>query len=61
MLNKCLNYHPEIHENHQNYNLDKNINEIFTGQCKEEKHKNELEFYCDKLIVNYVVQLLLVK
>ena len=46
MCNKCLNHHSEIHENHHNYNLDKNIQEIFTGICKEEKHKDELEFYC---------------
>ena len=46
MCNKCLNYHSEIHENHHNYNLDKNKQEIFTGKCNEEKHINELEFYC---------------
>ena len=46
MCNKCINLHSELHENHHNYNLDKNIQEIFTGICKEEKHKQELEFYC---------------
>ena len=46
MCNKCINLHSELHENHHNYNLDKNIQEIFTGVCKEEKHKQELEFYC---------------
>ena len=46
MCNKCINLHSELHENHHNYNLDKNIQEIFTGICKEEKHKQKLEFYC---------------
>ena len=46
MCNKCISHHSEIHENHHNYNLDKNMQEIFTGICKEEKHKQELEFYC---------------
>ena len=46
MCNKCINLHSELHENHHNYNLDKNIQEIFTRICKEEKHKQELEFYC---------------
>ena len=46
MCNKCLNYHSEIHESHHNYNLDKNLQEIFTGKCKEEKHQVELEYYC---------------
>ena len=35
-----------MHENHHSYNLEKNIQEIFTGLCKEEKHKIELEFFC---------------
>ena len=46
MCNKCLNYHSEFLDNHHNYNLDQNIVEIFTGICKESKHKNELEYYC---------------
>ena len=35
-----------MHENHHSYNLEKNIQEIFTGLCKEEQHKIELEFFC---------------
>ena len=42
MCNKCLNYHNEFLEIHHKYNLDKNFDEIFTGICKEENHKNEL-------------------
>ena len=46
MCNKCLSFHSELFESHTKYNLDKNIEEIFTGICKEENHKQELEFYC---------------
>ena len=48
MCNKCSTLHEEILESHHKYNINENINdtEIFTGYCKEEKHKNELEFYC---------------
>ena len=46
MCNKCLNYHKEFLEIHHNYNLNKNFEEIFTGICKEENHKNELNFFC---------------
>ena len=42
MCNKCLNYHNEFLENHHKHNIDKNIQEIFTGLCKEENHKKEL-------------------
>ena len=46
MCNKCLNYHNEFLENHHKHNIDKNIQEIFTGICKEEDHKKELYYYC---------------
>ena len=46
MCNKCSNFHSELFENHNYYNLDKEIKEIFTGICKEEKHNIELEYYC---------------
>lgn len=46
MCNKCLNYHNEFLENHHKYNLDKHLDEIFTGICKEENHKKELYYYC---------------
>ena len=38
MCNKCGNYHTGLFENHHLYNLDKEINEVFIGICKEEKH-----------------------
>ena len=46
LCNKCLNFHSEIHENHILYNLDKDINGIFTDICKYENHLNKLDFYC---------------
>ena len=46
MCNKCLNQHPEFLDNHHKHNLDKDIQEIFTGKCKESNHNIELEFFC---------------
>ena len=46
MCNKCLNHHNEILDHHHKYNLNENINEIFTGICKEKGHKDKLDFYC---------------
>ena len=47
MCNKCLNFHSELYEDlHHKYELGKEQKEIFTGLCKEEKHKNELKYYC---------------
>ena len=46
MCNKCLNHHSEFYEDHHKYELDKEQKEIFTGLCKEERHKIELQFYC---------------
>ena len=45
MCNKCDNIHSGYCPNHHKYNLDKDINEIFTGFCKEENHL-ELSFFC---------------
>ena len=33
LCNKCINYHSELFENHTSYNLDKDINDIFTDIC----------------------------
>ena len=46
MCNKCTNHHNGFLENHLLYNIDKDIEEIFTGSCKEENHINKLEFFC---------------
>ena len=46
MCNKCEQFHSNLCQNHKYFILDKNITNIFTGFCKEEKHNMELEFYC---------------
>ena len=46
LCNKCINTHSEFFEKHQVYNLNKNINEIFTGKCNELNHKLNLEYFC---------------
>jgi len=48
MCNKCENNHSELFENHRQYNIDKNsnINNIFTGFCKEKNHFGKLIYFC---------------
>ena len=46
MCNKCLNHHKELFKNHQQYNIDKNNNDIFIDICKENGHEKKLEFFC---------------
>ena len=45
MCNKCDNVHSGLCPNHHKFNLDKDLNEIFTGFCKEQNHL-ELSFFC---------------
>ena len=45
MCNKCESLHDEIMEDHHKFNL-KELDEIFTGICKEPNHKTEYEFFC---------------
>ena len=46
MCNKCINIHKGFFENHHQYILDKEINEIFTGICSEQNHYQRLEYFC---------------
>ena len=46
MCNKCEIFHSKFVQNHNTYTLDKDITEIFTGLCKEQKHNDELEYFC---------------
>ena len=46
LCNKCQNHHSELHDDHHLYNLDKDINSLFTGFCDKNKHYNQLQFYC---------------
>ena len=38
MCNKCEKSHSDIFKNLHQYKLDKDINDIFTGFCKEKEH-----------------------
>ena len=46
MCNKCESHHSELFQNHHQYKIDKNNQEIFTGFCKGENH-SKLEFFCN--------------
>ena len=46
MCNKCENFHSELFQNHHQYKLEKDMNVIFTGFCKEKDHFDKLEFFC---------------
>ena len=46
MCNKCENFHSKLLQKHEIFNIEKDIEQIFTGICKEENHKNKLEFFC---------------
>ena len=46
MCNKCENFHSKLCQHHHTFNLMKDINEIFTGFCKEENHLDKLEYFC---------------
>ena len=46
MCNKCINFHSKFLEKHTLINLEKEINEIFTGICPEENHNDVLEYFC---------------
>ena len=46
MCNKCEKYHTKLFQNHKIYNLNKNIEDIFTGFCKELNHSERLDFFC---------------
>ena len=46
LCNKCQNLHSELFENHHSFNIDKNINEIFTGFCEKENHNIKYQYFC---------------
>ena len=46
MCNKCDALHSKLFPNHTIFNSEKNVNEIFTGICKEKGHMNKLQFFC---------------
>lgn len=46
LCNKCEKFHSGMHKNHQTFQLDKNIDELFTGFCTDKNHIKELNFFC---------------
>jgi hypothetical protein len=47
LCNKCQNSHGDLFEDHHLADIDKNVNEIFTGYCSENNHHNiALEYFC---------------
>ena len=48
MCHKCEKLHSELFSNHFAIKLgkDKNIDDLFTGLCKEENHSIELKYFC---------------
>ena len=46
MCNKCINQHNGLFDNHNEYNLDKNLKEKFIEICQEKNHTNKLEYFC---------------
>ena len=46
LCNKCEIHHSEIFQDHHQFKLDKNLDDIFTGFCKEDKHREELDYFC---------------
>ena len=47
MCNKCINHHEEIFDFHHKYNLnEQDINDFFSGLCKETNHNIKLNYYC---------------
>ena len=46
MCNKCDNFHKNLFQFHISYNINNNVNEIFTGYCKEKGHNNKIEYFC---------------
>ena len=55
MCNKCDNFHSNLCQNHNQYNIDQDIKVIFTGYCKHDNHPNKLDIFV-KHIMNFVVQ-----
>ena len=46
MCNKCETFHSKLFPEHKTFNSEKNINEIYTGLCKEKGHMLKLQFFC---------------
>ena len=43
---KCEALHKKLLKGHKLYNIEQNVNEIFTGFCKNNNHLEKLEYFC---------------
>ena len=43
---KCEKLHSELFQNHKKFNVDQDINDLFTGYCKEKNHLEKLNYFC---------------
>ena len=43
---KCENIHSILFQEHHTYNVKEDINQIFTGICKEKHHSDKLKYFC---------------
>ena len=46
MCKNCLNFHSKLQKDHHIFSINEEIEETFTGFCKEENHNIKLEFFC---------------
>ena len=47
MCHKCESFHSKLCQQHKIINCNEvNINDFFTGFCKENNHQSELEYFC---------------
>ena len=46
MCNKCEKLHSGLFLNHHLFNIEQDINDIFSGFCKEENHFDKLDYFC---------------
>ena len=58
MCNKCEAHHSSLFLNHEQFNLIKNNEEIFTGFCLEKEHNNYQLYLVEKQQLFYLFLLL---
>ena len=46
LCKKCDIIHSGWFKNHIMFNMDGDLNDVFTGLCKEKNHLNELDYFC---------------
>ena len=46
MCNKCEGFDSILFKSHHSFNIDKGLNDTFTGFCNKENHYDKLEFFC---------------